>query len=49
MKKYEIPYTEGLHINKKVIIEAENVKQALLIFYQTHPNASHDGCEEVSE
>lgn len=46
MEKFKITYTEGLHINKTQIIEAENAKQALLIFYQQHPNAVHEGCEE---
>lgn len=48
MKKYKITYTEGLHINKTETIEAENAEQALVIFYETHPNASHDKCEEAT-
>lgn len=46
--KYKITYTEGLHINMTETVEAENAVQALLIFYEEHPNAVHEGCEEVS-
>lgn len=45
MKTYVIKYNEGLHINLTYEVKARNMNEALTIFYQENPNASHENIE----
>lgn len=45
MKTYVIKYNEGLHINLTYEVKARSINEALTIFYQENPNASHESIE----
>lgn len=49
MNKYKIIYTDPVTINKKLIVEAESMKDALLSFLTEHPEANDYSIEVLED
>lgn len=49
MAKYKITYNEGNHINITETMEADNIRDAVVVFLQEHPNAVFEKAEVVKD